>query len=131
MVAVSLKKKTLVAYLERAPDQVSMQLDWSEVLVATVRASRTPKAASAAAEEEAAVPSSADLPPALAAMVEDRRAAARDAVETARRDSIVSLPPTAWREIQGRAATIGVTAELSAEGAELRLVAQLPATADA
>ena len=108
-----------------------MQLDWSEVLVAKVQASRTPTAASAAAEEEAAVPSSADLPPALAAMVEDRRAAARDAVETARRDSIVSLPPTAWREIQGRAATIGVTAELSAEGAELRLVAQLPAAADA
>ena len=123
--------EALVAYLERAPDQVSLQLDWSEVLVAKVQASRTPKAASAAAEEEAAVPSSADLPPALAAMVEDRRAAARDAVETARRDSIVSLPPTAWREIQGRAATIGVTAELSAEGAELRLVAQLPAAAEA
>ena len=123
--------EALVAYLERAPDQVSLQLDWSEVLVAKVQASRTPKAATAAAEEEAAVPSSADLPPALAAMVEDRRAAARDAVETARRDSIVSLPPTAWREIQGRAATIGVTAELSAEGAELRLVAQLPAAADA
>jgi hypothetical protein len=99
--------------------------------VAKVQASRTPKAATAAAEEEAAVPSSADLPPALAAMVEDRRAAARDAVETARRDAIVSLPPTAWREIQGRAATIGVTAELAGEGSELRLVAQLPATPEA
>ncbi len=45
--------EALVAYLERAPDQVSLQLDWSEVLVATVRASRTPKARSAAVEEEA------------------------------------------------------------------------------
>jgi two-component system sensor histidine kinase DegS len=123
--------EALVAYLERAPDQVSLQLDWSEVLVATVRASRTPKATSAALEEEAAVPSSADLPPALAAMVEDRRAAARDAVETARRESIVNLPPTAWREIQGRASTIGVTPELSGEGSELRLVVPLPAAAEA
>ncbi len=64
-------------------------------------------------------------------MVEDRRAAARDAVETARRESIVTLPPTAWREIQGRAATIGVTAELLSEGSELQLVGQLPAAADA
>ena len=88
--------------------------------MATVHATRTPKAASAAAAEEAAVPSSADLPPALAAMVEDRRAAARDAVETARRESIVTLPPTAWREIQGRAATIGVVAELLGEGSELQ-----------
>jgi two-component system sensor histidine kinase DegS len=120
--------EALVAYLERAPDQVAMQLDWSEVLVARVHATRTPKSGPAV-EAEAAVPSSADLPPALAAMVEDRRAAARDAVETARRESIVSLPPTAWREIQSRAATIGVTAELS-EGSELQIVAQLPAAAD-
>jgi two-component system sensor histidine kinase DegS len=122
--------EALVAYLERAPDQVSLRLDWSEVLVAKVHATRTPKAASAAAAEEAAVPSSADLPPALAAMVEDRRAAARDAVETARRESIVTLPPTAWREIQGRAATIGVAAELVDEGSQLQLVVQLPAVAE-
>ena len=64
-------------------------------------------------------------------MVEDRRAAARDAVETARRDSIVSLPPTAWREIQGRAATIGVTAELLGEGvASSSSSRQLPAAAE-
>jgi two-component system, NarL family, sensor histidine kinase DegS len=121
--------EALVAYRERAPDQVSMQLDWSEVLVARVHATRTAKSGPAV-EAEAAVPSSADLPPALAAMVEDRRAAARDAVETARRESIVSLPPTAWREIQSRAATIGVTAELLSEGSELQIVAQLPAAAD-
>ena len=45
----------------------------------------------------------ADLPPALAAMMEDRRADARDAVEAARRDAIVELPPSTWREIQSRA----------------------------
>ena len=57
-----------------------------------------------------------DLPPALAAMMEDRRADARDAVEAARREAIVALPPSTWREIQGRAATLGVAAELLGRG---------------
>ena len=67
-----------------------------------------------------------DLPPALAAMMADRRADARDAVEAAKRDAIVVLPPSTWREIQSRAATLGMCAELSADGAELRLVAEMP-----
>jgi Flp pilus assembly pilin Flp len=37
----------------------------------------------------------------------------------------VVLPPSAWREIQGRAASIGVTAELLADGGELHLVAEI------
>ena len=52
-------------------------------------------------------PADKDLPPALAAMMEDRRADARDAIEAARREAIVVLPPSTWREIQGRAATPG------------------------
>ena len=60
-------------------------------------------------------------------MMEDRRADARDAIEAARREAIVVLPPSTWREIQGRAATLGMLAELSADGAELRLVTDLPA----
>jgi hypothetical protein len=59
-------------------------------------------------------------------MMEDRRADARDAVETAKRNAIVVLPPSTWREIQSRASTLGMVAELSADGAELRLVADLP-----
>ena len=42
-------------------------------------------------------------------------------------DAIVVLPPSTWREIQSRAATLGMLAELSAEGAELRLVTDSPA----
>ena len=60
-------------------------------------------------------------------MMADRRADARDAVEAAKRDAIVVLPPSTWREIQSRAASIGVTAELLLEGSELRLVADIPA----
>ena len=54
-------------------------------------------------------------------MMEERRADARDAAEAAGARRSSSLPPSTWREIQGRAATLGVTAELSADGAELRL----------
>ena len=75
-------------------------------------------------------PDGKDLPPALARMMEDRREAARDAVEAARKEAIVSMPPTTWREIQGRASTIGVTVELLVEGAELHLVTDTPADAE-
>ena len=43
------------------------------------------------------------------------------------RESIVELPVAKWREIQGRASSIGVTAELLLDGSELRLVADIPA----
>jgi hypothetical protein len=38
----------------------------------------------------------------------------------------VVLPEAAWHEIQQRAATLGVTAELLREGTELHLVASAP-----
>jgi len=115
--------EVMAAYLGARAERVSIRLDWSEQLEARVSASRaaaemgpdlTPKAAG-----------DADLPPALAAMMEDRRADARDAVEAARRDAIVALPPSTWREIQSRASTLEMIAELSPDGAELRLVADL------
>jgi hypothetical protein len=62
-------------------------------------------------------------------MMEDRRADARDAIEAAKREAIVVLPPSTWREIQSRAGTLGMLAELSPDGAELRLVADLPPVA--
>ena len=40
------------------------------------------------------------------------------------------MPPSTWREIQGRAATLGIAAGLSADGAELRLLADLPSATD-
>ena len=60
-------------------------------------------------------------------MFEERLADERDAAEAALRESIVALPAANWREIQGRASSIGVTAELLADGSELRLVADIPA----
>jgi len=116
--------EAVAAYLTARADRVVLRLDWSDQVEATVSASR-------AAEEVRSDPmpeatADKDLPPALAAMMEDRRADARDAIEAARREAIVALPPSTWREIQGRASTLGLVAELTSEGADLRLVAGLP-----
>ena len=128
--------EALVAYLGGSPDRVSLRLDWSEQVEARVAATRAviaPPPGDVPAEPPPPPPKSKkkggepeELPPALAAMIEDRQADARDAAEVARLESIVVLPPSTWREIQGRAASIGVTAELLAEGGELRLVADIP-----
>jgi two-component system sensor histidine kinase DegS len=66
------------------------------------------------------------LPPALAALVEERREAERGAAEAAVRDSIVVLPAIPWREIRDRAASVGVEAELRADGGHLHIVAEIP-----
>jgi hypothetical protein len=121
--------EAMSAYLSARADRVSIKLDWSEQVEAIVAASRA-TAASGGDLTPDAESDAADLPPALAAMMEDRRADARDALEAARREAIVVLPPSTWREIQGRAATLGIAAGLSADGAELRLVADLPPVAD-
>ena len=113
--------EAMAAYLGARADRVAVRLDWAEQVEARVTASRT--AAEVRPDSTPEVAAAADLPPALAAMMEDRRADARDAVEAAKRNAIVVLPPSTWREIQSRAATLGMVAELTAEGAELRLVA--------
>jgi two-component system sensor histidine kinase DegS len=117
--------EAMAAYLGARADRVSIRLDWTDELEARVSASRaTVETHADPTPDEAS--SSADLPPALAAMMADRRADARDAVEAAKRDAIVVLPPSTWREIQSRAATLGMFAELSPDSAELRLVAEMP-----
>jgi two-component system, NarL family, sensor histidine kinase DegS len=121
--------EALAAYLAGHPDRVILRLDWGDQLEARIRATRAPAMRSRPADA-ADLPTeepAKDVPPALAAMMEDRRADEREAVEAAERDAIVVLPPTTWREIQGRAASVGVTAELLADGGEIRLVVDIPA----
>jgi two-component system sensor histidine kinase DegS len=114
--------EAVAGYISARAERVVLHLDWSDQVEATVAASRTAVEVKPDPTPEASA--AKDLPPALAAMMEDRRADARDAIEAARRESIVVLPPSTWREIQGRASTLGVKAELSAEGSELRLVTE-------
>jgi hypothetical protein len=119
--------EALAGYLEARAERVSLKVDWTADQLDAVMSATRAVAAPAAAPDVAPDPKSAkDLPPALAAMMEDRRADARTAAEAAQRDAIVSLPPTTWREVQGRAATLGLTVELSTDGAEFRLLAELP-----
>jgi hypothetical protein len=67
--------EAISGYLASAPDRVSVRLDWSEDRVgARISATRRP---SAKAERSRRRPER-DLPPALAAMMDERRADARD-----------------------------------------------------
>ena len=52
--------------------------------------------------------------------------AEREAFEAARLDSMVSLTAGTWRELETRAATLGIDAELLADGGELRVAVDLP-----
>jgi two-component system sensor histidine kinase DegS len=118
--------EVLTGYLDARAERILFKLDWSvDQVSVTMSASRTAAKARTALAPEASA--TKDLPPALAAMMEDRRVDARNAAESARRDSIVSLPPPTWREVQSRAATLGFTVELSTDGEEFRLLAELPA----
>ena len=117
----------LAAYLASEPDSVTLKLDWSDRLVADMVASRVMPEPEGPPEIE--IPSQEvgqTLPPALAALVEERRRAQQAAADAAIRASVVVMPPTTWREIQDRAASVGVQAALLADGGRLYLVAELP-----
>jgi two-component system, NarL family, sensor histidine kinase DegS len=122
--------EALTAYLAQGPDRVALKLEWSERFEGSVRAARGVVAKdgseSKATKADAPRKKGEELPPALAAMIEDRRADEREALEAARRDSIVTLPAGTWRELETRAAMLGIEAELLADGGELRIAADLP-----
>jgi two-component system sensor histidine kinase DegS len=132
----------LTAYLAAAPDRVALTLDWTpERLEGRVSATRDRTSAIEAAEREQAEVEAQlrgddkgrgrgkdkgkDLPPALAAMMDDRRVAAEAAAEAARSSAIVAMPAAAWREIQQRAASVGVAVDVVADGGELRISVDL------
>jgi two-component system sensor histidine kinase DegS len=123
--------EALVAYLERSPVRMTLRLDWSPEGVEAVLTATGPEAAASAEPKAGDTPAPGhDLPPALAAMMEDRRADERDAAEAARRETIMALPASTWREIESRAASLGIVAELRLEDTELRLVAESPIEED-
>jgi two-component system, NarL family, sensor histidine kinase DegS len=120
--------EALAGYLSSMPDHIALRLDWGDRLTADVVATRAiAEPTKASAVEIPTQEAGKSLPPALAALVEERREAERDAAEAAVRDSIVVLPATPWREIRDRAASVGVEAELRADGGHLHIVAEIPA----
>jgi len=123
--------EALAAYLSAQPDRVSIQLDWTDgVVQADVAAHRAPTEAIAAADRNVAEAIDAeagagkDLPPALETMLADRLVQAEAAATAARAGAVVGLPGTTWREIQQRAASTGISAELSDGGNALHLRAE-------
>jgi len=123
--------EAMAGYLEVAPDRVSVRLDWADDhlegrVSATRERTRAVDEAEAEAASQAARPASGkDVPPALEAMMADRRQQAEAAAEAARNAAIVSLPAQAWRDIQQRAASVGIATELLADGGELVITVEL------
>ena len=108
--------QALAGYLSTNPRRVVIRLDWGDTIEARI---------AAVAEEPAARPDElpapdATTPAALSQMIDERRTAQANAAEAGRSHV---LPAKAWREIVQRAATLGVVAELLADGSEVRLVA--------
>jgi two-component system sensor histidine kinase DegS len=124
--------EAMAGYLLAVPDRVSVRLDWADDrLEGHVSASRDRTVAVDDAEREAATHASrpasgTEVPPALAAMMADRREQAEAAAEAARNAAVVSLPPQAWRDIQHRGLSVGITTELLADGGELMIGVDLP-----
>ncbi|HEY6058160.1 MAG TPA: histidine kinase [Candidatus Limnocylindrales bacterium] len=126
-------EEALAGFLSGQPDRVTIRLDWAERLDARIAAVRPAVEAPAEPVElpkrgrgrggrgPKGAKEAVELPPALAAMIEDRRAA-----EVARAKGAATLSAGAWREIQQRAATIGVSAELLADGTEVHLTVLVP-----
>jgi two-component system sensor histidine kinase DegS len=121
----------LASYLATGPDAARVTLDWGEQLEARVSATRAVVEAELAV---GAVPTpdqegDKDLPPALAQIMEERRAVDRDAAAAAMLAAVIVLDPAVWADVEARASAIGVSAELLDDGGTLRLVAPLPAVA--
>jgi two-component system sensor histidine kinase DegS len=121
--------EALAAYLSIAPAAVSLRIDWSEQVEARVAARRTGSQPAGAAEVDPKT--GKELPPALAAMMEDRKADRQKAVEAARQAWLVVLPEGPWREIQMRASTIGVSVELVDDGSTMVATVEAPDPAPA
>ena len=116
----------LAAHVAGRPDRLAMHLDWGERLQIELTAGRAPEAV-----PDPELPAEgAELPPALAEMVAERRRNYAEAVEAARITSLARLPEQAWREISSRARILGVKAEMLDDGARLHLEVDVPAGSD-
>jgi two-component system sensor histidine kinase DegS len=116
----------LAAHVARRPDRLSLHLDWSERLDIELTAGKKPTDV----PDPELPPEGAELPPALAEMVGERRRAYQEALEAARIASLSRLPDQAWRDISSRARILGVKAQMLDDGARLHLEVELPAAAD-
>jgi two-component system sensor histidine kinase DegS len=118
----------LAAYLEAGAERVALSLDWSNPIGVRVIAWQAEGPSASPATRSGSRPREArqDLPPLLAAMMaepEESFATHGLVPEVAS----AAMPVEAWREIEVRAATLGIIAELSDDRRELRMAIEAPA----
>jgi two-component system, NarL family, sensor histidine kinase DegS len=131
----------MTGLLSTAPTRMDVQLDWSEhELRARLHAvhpsepepaevaEETPQGGAAPSDRADAGPTE-DIPPQLAAMIQEQQEGEAAALFAAE-EAIVrrrALPASVWREIQQRAASAGIEVALAEEGRRLDVLAQVPA----
>jgi len=119
--------ETVTGFLGCHPDRIAIRIEWGEDTEAHVAAARDggeepepeqeePPAAKAARGKGG----DAEIPEALRAMIDETKAA--KVTRTARANQPLTLPANTWREVQQRADTIGVAAQLVDDGREVVLV---------
>ncbi len=133
-------EEALAAYLAGRPERIVVRLDWTpttlEAMVRSVRepvgepaeppgASRPAEAEQGRGKGKGKGRPEPEIPAALAAMISDRRD--EHAAAVAATTAPVALPAKTWRDVQARAASLGARAELSSDGSEVRMTADLPA----
>ncbi len=122
--------ETITGFLSCHPDLISIKIDWSEKTEARIAAKR--EGPEVLEEEEPEEPEVADqkhgkggdreIPEALKVMIDERRAGAAAARSSRKQSQTLALPASTWREVQQRAGTIGITAQLVDDGREVVLV---------
>jgi hypothetical protein len=117
-------EEAISSYLELKPPSVLVRLDWSgRELVATVEGTWPRLGPEGEVEaSEAASARNAATPPALLAMMEEKRSAERAADRAAR-----SLPPQRLAEIEHRAHALGLRLTIRDDGQVMELVAPITA----
>ncbi len=123
--------ETITGFLSCHPDLISIKIEWSDSKTEAHVAARREGAEPAEEEEPEEEAGNGEkrgkggdreIPEALRAMIDEQRAGAAAARSTKRQSQVLALPASTWREVQQRADTIGVAAELVDDGRELVLV---------
>jgi two-component system, NarL family, sensor histidine kinase DegS len=122
--------ESLGGYLGAGPERVQVRLDWSDMLEALVAAERDvvlppDEEVPTVAPPPAKGKKGEELPPALAQMIEARKADHEAAIEEAHRAAVVALPANVRRDIVSRAASIGAELVIADDGSSVRLVLPL------
>ncbi len=110
--------EALGGFLDRKPERMSVGIDWGDSLVITIRAERTPVSVPALDLP----PEGENTPPALSGMMAERRAKHAEELGAAEDAAAVKLPVKLARDLEQRAATLGIDLEINGRGGFVRLM---------